>query len=189
MLMSGLAALGCATSPQAGEDAGVTYTAEERRKLGMCLDLSNFALGMGGLKLRGASADELKGIRARELPGGPSQIPPAVLDEVIDQVYAVDRDTPYEYALHYFGVCSEQAAGVAPARAAPASRCMRVAFVARAAQHHREKGTPKETVYEQLANVDESSIREIVDRVYAETKDADATQDDTWNACLEPYSG
>ncbi|HTO09143.1 MAG TPA: hypothetical protein VMR86_18980 [Myxococcota bacterium] len=160
------------------------YTEAEHLTMTKCVGLSNLALAIGAVKLRGASAEELKE-RYAEAPDQP--IPAAVTDEVIDGVFRLEADSPYAYSVAYFASCSEQVAQISGERLSPAQGCMSQANMALAARISKERGTPQETEVQNLAQYGVPRTKEIVERVYAQSQSPGETQTDAWESCMAPF--
>jgi hypothetical protein len=176
-----LGALGCATS----QPAKPIYTADERHVLSYCVGLSNFAMGVGAVKLSGGSADDVKELYASNPTSGVSA---ELAYSVVDFVYSVDSDSPYGYMAQYFQGCSENVAEVQRDRAEPASHCLRRAYIAMGAHAYKEKGQPVEAAYEKFEVLKEPAMKEVVSRVYAQTQDLGSAESDAWNVCMESLS-
>jgi hypothetical protein len=174
---------GCAT-PGASNGPRPPYSAEEHLTLTKCVALSNLALGIGAVKLRGGSAEELK---ARYAEGSEQPIPVGVTNQVIDGVFRLEAESPYGYSQAYFASCAQEVAKISDERLAFAQGCMSQANMALAAQFSKDKGAAQEAEVEKLSRYGVPRTREIVERVYAGTQTPADAQTDAWESCMAPF--
>jgi hypothetical protein len=161
-----------------------TYTADEMQALTYCVGLSNVALGVGAVKLKGGSAEDLKASYAQ---GEGQPMPIELTNELIDVVYTLEADSPYGYSQAYFIDCATHLADVPVERTAAATTCMSQANMALAAEMLKERGNPPETAVERLGQFKVTGTDKIVKRVYDVEVTRGQAETNEWESCMAPH--
>src|SRR5262249_19585043 len=97
--------------------------------------------------------------------------------------------SPWDYTVGFFEECAANVAEVPETRVGLASYCLQNGMIASVAETYHEKGVPKEAVYQQLAAFRGPTPKQVIDTVYAESKDRAAASLGAWNTCMAPISG
>ena len=180
-LVLGMLLAACSTF---GAKPPPTYTSDEMQALTYCVGLSNVALGVGAVKLKGGSAEELKASYAQ---GGGQPMPIELTNELIDVVYTLEADSPYGYSQAYFIDCAQHLADVPVERTPAATTCMSQANMALAAEMLKEHGNPPETTITRLAPFKVAGTAEIVKRVYDVEVTRGQAETREWESCMAPH--
>jgi hypothetical protein len=174
--------LACASAGNGPAGPKPIYTAQERTKLTYCVGLADTALAVATRKQKGVPAAEVKANYA----GKPQA---AIVAPLVDKVYGDQFKSPWDYTVGFFKQCGANVADVPETRVGLASYCLQRAMIAGVAETYREKGTPKEAVYQTFAGFKGEATHEVIDTVYAEPKDRAAASLGAWNTCMAPISG
>jgi hypothetical protein len=174
--------LGCASAGSLPAGLKPVYTAREQKSLTYCMALSDTAMAVATRKVKGAPMEQVKANYA-------SKPQAAVTVPLVDKVYAETFKSPWDYTVGFFKECGANVAEVPETRVGLASYCLQRGMIASVAETCRETGAPKEAVYKQFAGFTGPATKEVIDTVYAESKDRAAASLGAWNSCMAPISG
>jgi hypothetical protein len=174
--------LGCASAGSRPAGPKPVYTAREQKSLTYCMALSDTALAVATRKVKGAPMAQVKANYAAKPQA-------AVTVPLVDKVYADSFKSPWDYTVGFFKECGANVAEVPETRVGLASYCLQRGMIASVAHTYKETGAPKETVYEKLAAFKGGTTQQVIDTVYAESKDRAGASLGAWNTCMAPISG
>jgi len=169
----------CVTTNNAPEKK--YYTNTEYSKMTYCIGISDTAMYAASAKLKGTPKQQLLDYYANK----PSE---QLQSATVNKVYAANFTNAWDYTVSFFDECALNLAGVTKQRVNFASFCSQNALIANAAYLHKQSGRTKEYSLQHFSIFKSKTPLEIVERVYASSRNRSEVKLDEWNRCMEKIS-
>jgi hypothetical protein len=155
------------------------FRKDTRTRLLQCMGFADQEFFIAEAKLHGESSDQLKA-RWSKVPNFETTA------KLIDATYRNEVKDAWGYSTDFFDECASSAAHLLPEAVPFASYCWQNTLIASTAWQYRDAGKPVGDVYRYLAPFGRGA-HEVVDKVYAESKDRGDVILGAWDDCMAHF--
>lgn len=157
------------------------YTADEAKRMTMCVGIADSARYIATEKTKGVPLTTVKAHYAGKTY---EKINLALADKVYEEQFT----SIWDYSVGVFDECAANLAKVSKARVRQADSCMQALLVADVAYGYKVQGASKDKAYAHFAKYNGDAANKIIDTVYASSKSRGRIKLDLWKKCIQIFS-
>jgi hypothetical protein len=157
----------------------ITYSDNERARLGYCAAMTDNALSIANRRRAGQSIAQ-----ARQAYAAVPEPSATALRALVDKVYGDTVVNDWDYANQFFLDCTHNLTPVPRERVGRAAWCMQNRMVGAVTSQVKASGAPIEVARAGFAYYDAPETQAIIDDVYAHPKSLQQAESEAWDRCI-----